>query len=94
MEELTGLKETKDELHRLTERTDALVTIMASVDWDKIDPDLLHTRDNLEAAQARIAALKKGEGRESTAQVNREIEKLEEFVTSSKFAYYDQAARS
>jgi hypothetical protein len=37
MEELTGLKETKDEIHRLTERADALVTILASVDWNKIE---------------------------------------------------------
>ena len=93
MEELTGLKETKDEIQRLTERADALVTILASVDWNNIDPELLQTRSNLEEARDKITALDSGERQESTEDVNRAIEKLEEFVTSSKFEYYDKAAR-
>lgn len=93
IEELTGLKETKDEVQRLAERTDALVTILASVDWEKIDPDLLHTRDNLEGAKAKVTALRNGEADADPEEVSREIEKLEAFVTSSKFAYYEKAAR-
>ena len=84
---------TKDEVQRLAERTDALVTILASVDWEKIDPDLLHTRDNLEGAKAKVTALRNGEADADPEEVSREIEKLEAFVTSSKFAYYEKAAR-
>ncbi len=93
MEQLTGLKQTQDELSRLSERTDALVTILASVDWEKIDPELLQTRENLEQARDKIVALRSNRDAQSEQEVAREIEKLEEFVTSSKFAYYDQAAR-
>lgn len=93
MEELTGLKETQDEVKRLTERTDALVTILAGVNWENIDPELINTRENLEAAQAKVAALRENHDEQSKQQVSREIERLEEFVTSSKFAYYDMAAK-
>ena len=93
MEELTGLKSTKDEVQRLSERTDALVTILASVDWEKIDPELLQTRRNLEAARDRINGLRNSGDARSQAEVTREIERLEEFVTSPKFAYYDLAAK-
>ena len=93
LEELTGLKETKDEVQRLAERTDALVTILASVDWEKIDPELLRTRENLEAAQARISTLRDQHDPVQQAEVSREIERLEEFVTSPKFEYYDLAAK-
>ena len=94
LEELTGLKETKEEVQRLAERTDALVTILASVDWERIDPELMHTRDSLEAAQERIAELQGKSDAASQAEVTREIERLEAFVTSPKFEYYDQASRS
>ena len=93
LEELTGLKNTQDELQRLSERTDALVSILSSVDWENIDPDLLRTKRNLEDAQARVASLKTRADAETQQEVREEIEKLEEFVTSSKFAYYDQAAK-
>ena len=93
MEELTGLKHTQDELERLSERTDALVSILASVDWEKIDPELLRTRSNLEDARARVAALRTHADTDAQEEVREEIEKLEAFVTSSKFAYYDQAAK-
>ncbi len=93
MEELTGLKETKNEVQRLAERTDALVTILASVDWERIDPELMHTRKSLEAAQDRITELRGRSDPASQAEVAREIERLEAFVTSSKFDYYDQASR-
>ncbi len=92
LEELTGLKTTRDELERLSERTDALVTIMASVDWEKIDPNLRDTRRNLEDAQRRIAELRGSDDPASQAEVMREIEKLEAFVTSSRFDYYERAA--
>ncbi len=93
MEELTGLRHTQDELKRLSERTDALVTILASVDWENIDPELLRTRDNLEEARARVAELQTHADADAQQEVREEIEKLEAFVTSSKFAYYDQAAK-
>ena len=41
MEELTGHKNTQDELARLNERTDNLVAILSSVNWEKIDPELV-----------------------------------------------------
>ena len=93
MEELTGLRNTQDELQRLSERTDALITILASVDWENIDPELLRTRDNLQETRERVAALKTHADAEAQEEVREEIEKLEAFVTSSKFAYYDQAAK-
>ncbi|MEM9624288.1 MAG: 2TM domain-containing protein [Pseudomonadota bacterium] len=93
LEELTGLKNTQDELKRLSERTDALVTIMSSVDWENIDPELVRTRDNLEGARARVAALQTHADAQAQEEVKEEIEKLEAFVTSSKFAYYDLAAK-
>ena len=93
MEELTGLKNTQDELKRLSERTQALVTILASVDWEKIDPELLQTRRKLETAQDDIASLHAETDPERQQELTREIEKLEAFVTSSKFGYFDQASK-
>ncbi len=92
MEELTGLKNTRDEIQQLAERTDSLVTIMSSVNWEKIDPELMDTRKNLDSARARIAELKQSSDPASQAELTREIEKLEAFVTSPKFEYYDMAA--
>lgn len=94
VEELTGLRQTQDELQRLSERTDALVQILSAVNWDQIDPQLLDTRDRLEIAQRRLSALKQRDDADSREEVRREIEKLEEFVTSSRFRYYELASRA
>ena len=93
MAELTGLKETQDEVHKLTERMDALVTIMSGVDWDNIDPELLQTKRTLESAQADLTKLQASNDPQGQAEVSREIERLEAFVTSPRFAYYDMASR-
>ena len=92
LEELTGLKATRDEIQQLAERTDSLVTILSSVNWEKIDPELLDTRKNLDSARAKIAELKQRSDPASQAELAREIKKLEAFVTSPKFEYYDMAA--
>lgn len=92
LEELTGLKSTQDELQRLSERTDALVTVLAGVDWDRIDPDLLSTRDRLASIRSRIHARGDNAGPLNQQGIAREIETLEEFVTSPEFAFYDNAA--
>jgi len=92
MEELTGYRETQDELHKLSERTDALVTILSSVNWEKIDPELVETRDTLEAAKASLAELNDRNDPESKKEVTEQIEKLEAFVSSSRFEYYDLAS--
>lgn len=94
MQELTGYSDTKEELARLSERTENLITILASVDWSKIDPEMATTRDNLLAARRSIEALQSGEGGAKNADVKKEIEKLEEFVTSTRFEFYDKAAGS
>jgi hypothetical protein len=92
MQELTGWSTTRDELDRLSERTDTLIKILSSVNWEKIDPELVETKQNLLDARQKIVALQdRGEGA-SHDEVIREIEKLEEFVTSSKFDYYEMAA--
>jgi hypothetical protein len=96
LEELTGLKETRDDVQRLSERTDALVKILASVDWDRIDPELVGTRSALESAQGRLASLRAGAGGASAAEhreVAREVERLEAFVTSPRFDYLERASR-
>ncbi len=92
MEQLTGHRETQDELQRLSERTDALVSILSSVNWEKIDPELVETRDTLEAAKASLARLQDTDDTQSKKEVTEQIEKLEAFVTSSKFDYYDLAS--
>ena len=96
MQELTGWSMTQEELERLSQRTENLITILSSVKWEKIDPELLESRDNLLAAGKKLVELRdgkdSGDGRGGKAEVVREIEKLEEFVTSSKFSYYDQAS--
>jgi len=102
MQELTGNTDTREELQRLSERTDNLVTILSSVDWAKIDPELLQTQKNLESTKEKVVALQndrpqsnrqtQNKSESNQAQVTREIEKLEEFVTSSKFDYYELAA--
>lgn len=93
MEELTGLKNTQDELDKLSDRTETLIRILSDVQWDKIDPDLMQSRQNLEDAQSKIVALKSGgNSGVSRAEVQKEIERLEAFVTSSKFEYYEKAA--
>ena len=91
MQELTGWTTTREELERLSERTRNLITILSSVDWQKIDPELLATRENLESVQEQIIGLKSGD-QAGKREVVEQIEKLEAFVTSSKFDYYDKAA--
>ncbi len=96
MQELTGWTTTQEELDRLSDRTDTLIAILSSVDWKAIDPDLLQSKENLLKAQSRIDALHAaGEAAndDNKEAVIRELEKLEAFVTSSKFDYYDQAAK-
>ena len=96
MQELTGWTTTQEELDRLSERTDTLIAILSSVDWKSIDPDLLQSKENLLKAQSNIDALHAaGEAANDANKeaVVRELEKLEAFVTSSKFNYYDQAAK-
>ena len=88
-----AIQHTQDELQRLADRTDVLVTILASVDWERIDPELLQTRHNLEKAQDNIASLRSDANPDRQAEVAREIEKLEAFVTSSKFDYLEQASK-
>lgn len=93
MMELTGLSQTQDELQRLSERTENLITILSSVNWEKIDPELMGTKRDLEQARDTIIDLQDNRDRDSQEQVTRQIEKLEEFVTSSKFGYYQMAAQ-
>ena len=97
MQELTGWSMTQEELERLSQRTENLVTILSNVNWDKIDPDLIETKDKLLDAQEQIIELRdhgvaSAATEKSESEVIKEIEKLEEFVTSSKFDFYDQAA--
>jgi len=96
MQELTGWTTTQEELDRISERTETLISILSSVDWKAIDPDLLQSKENLVRAQNKIASMQaRGEAANDAnkEEVIRELEKLEAFVTSSKFDYYDQAAR-
>lgn len=96
MQELTGWTTTQEELDRISERTETLIAILSSVDWKAIDPDLLQSKENLVKAQDKIASMQaRGEAANDAnkEEVVRELEKLEAFVTSSKFDYYDQAAR-
>ncbi|MEM9303671.1 MAG: 2TM domain-containing protein [Pseudomonadota bacterium] len=92
MEELTGLKETRDELQKLAERTDTLARIMASVDWEKIDPELRGTRQNLDNARAQLVKLREEGDPTGQEELAREIAKIEEFVTSPRFDFYELAA--
>jgi len=92
MAQLTGLEDARDEMAQLSERLDRLVTILASVDWSKIDAELLNTRDALVAARRSLEDLQERADPEDQRRVREEVEKLEAFVTSSKFAYYDMAA--
>ena len=93
MEQLTGLTQTKDEIAKLSDRAETLITILSSIDWEKVDPDLIRTRENLSKVQKDIRELDSADGAIDAQQVKEQIERLEEFVTSPKFAYYDQAAR-
>ena len=96
MQELTGWTTTQEELDRISERTETLISILSSVDWKAIDPDLLQSKENLVRAQNKIASMQsRGEAANDAnkEEVIRELEKLEAFVTSSKFDYYDQASR-
>ena len=72
---------------------DNLVTILSNINWEKVDPDLVDTRDNLKSAQTKLASLKDGGTPAEQAEVTREIEKLEAFVTSPKFDYVDLAQK-
>lgn len=93
MEQLTGLTQTKDEIAKLSDRAETLITILSSIDWEKVDPDLVRTRDDLSQVQKDIRQLDDGEGPIDAEKMQKQIERLEEFVTSPKFAYYDQAAK-
>ena len=94
MQELTGWRDTQDELERLRERTEVLVSILANVNWERIDPEFIDTRDNLKAAQENIVKLRDHIDESNNVdkqKVAREIEKLEAFVTSPRFQFLDQA---
>ena len=94
MEELTGWRETKDELEHLRERTEVLVSILTNVSWERIDPELLDTGDNLKAAQENIVHLREQMDDNNAIdrqKIVREIEKLEAFVTSPRFQFLDKA---
>ena len=96
MQELTGWSATQEELERLSDRTDTLISILSNVNWDKIDPDLIETKENLLNNRDHIVQMRDNgaiSGETSKEDVVKEIEKLEAFVTSNKFNYYDQAAR-
>lgn len=94
LEELTGLKSTQDELQRLSERTDALISILAGVDWARIDPEFLGSKEKLEQIRERLKQSEHGPNAQDGKAISREIEELEKFVTSPKFEFYDCAAGS
>ncbi len=95
MQELTGWSMTQVELERLSERTENLIAILSDVNWEKIDPELIGTKENLLSARDTIVEVRdRGTSFSSGAdkdEVVKEIEKLEKFVTSSKFKFLDQA---
>jgi len=98
MQELTGWSMTQEELERLSQRTENLVTIISNVNWEKIDPDLVETKDKLLDAREQMIEMRdygvaNTVTEKSKSEVIKEIEKLEAFVTSSKFDFYDQAAK-
>lgn len=98
MQELTGWSMTQEELERLSQRTENLVTILSNVNWEKIDPDLVETKDKLLDAREQMIEMRdygvaNTVTEKSKSEVVKEIEKLEAFVTSSKFDFYDQAAK-
>ena len=98
MQELTGWSMTQEELERLSQRTENLVTILSNVNWEKIDPDLVETKDKLLDAREQMIEMRdygvaNTVTEKSKSEVIKEIEKLEAFVTRSKFDFYDQAAK-
>ena len=98
MQELTGWSMTQEELERLSQRTENLVTIISNVNWEKIDPDLVETKDKLLDAREQMIEMRdygvaNTVTEKSKSEVIKEIEKLEAFVTSSKFDFYDQSAK-
>jgi hypothetical protein len=95
LQELTGWSTTREELEQLRERTEVLIAVLSSVDWERIDPAMLTSRENLENARQTIERLQ-ADGASSTREedkqeVMRELERLEAFVTGSKFEFYDKA---
>ena len=95
MQELTGWSMTQVELERLSDRTENLISILSDVNWEKIDPELVASKEKLLGARATIVEMR-DHGVSSSESANKEevfeeIEKLEEFVTSSKFEFYNQA---
>jgi hypothetical protein len=96
LQELRGWSMTQDELAKLSERTDNLVKILSSINWENIDPELLGTREQIQNTKETIDELQRNGSLESDDSLSKEdvfkeIEKLEEFVTSAKFKFYDQA---
>lgn len=93
VEELMFSSQTREELNRLSERTDSLIAILSGVDWEKIDPDLINAKQNLADAKEKISNLAGSEQNSDKEKVEKEIEKLEGFVTSPKFDFYELAAK-
>ncbi len=92
MQELTGWSVTQDEIEKLSERTENLVTILSNINWDKVDPDLIDTRETLRDAQKNIVRLRDhDDAAPSKDDVVRQLEKLEAFVTSPRFQFVDAA---
>ena len=94
MEELTGFRQTQDELQRLSERTDTLIAILSDLNWEKVDPELVATRDELNRAHERIVSMQASGEQAGGDELREQIARLEAFVTSPKFDYLDKASRS
>ena len=94
MQELTGWSLTQHELERLADRTDNLIAILSDVNWEKIDPELIGARENLLNARETIVEMRDhgsvASGHADKDEVIREIERLEEFVTSAKFKFISE----
>lgn len=84
LQELTQQTPIQTQNTELVERIDTLIKILNDFNWERLDPDLINSVENIT----------KGKNSSNSEQLRNEIEKLEKFVTSPKYDYYDKATKN
>ena len=97
LQELLGHNATKEELARLSQRIDNLVTIISSVKQEELDPDiaevnesLIETSQSIEREFADPDLRDQSMSKMSKEEMVRIVEDLEDIVTSPEFKFIDQ----
>lgn len=96
VQELLGHSTTRDEIERLSQRIESLATIISSVNWENVDPEIASANRSLLDAHHMLRQELAGSDHQpgSTRGVHKDrlerlIENLETIVTSPEFSFIE-----